>query len=265
MFHLFCEYDNTALKLTYSIRNSRGEDSAMTVKNIADLIQSILEKHKGFMTVTGLAAMMKADEKRAIGIRNNDSGKIISRKIEKSAEGRFIFRNKGRSVYILVPSEPSEFVLDMLSEKRAFDTKMIQSLPFTKSEFVAIINALAEEGRVIIRLTDDMKPKIFRASNVRRADEVHDVNDSGEYTQERFKAAFDELDRGKIFVRICDLRRRLGWPREVFDGMIRDLRNRRVIQLHTGDASLMTPDEVSDCYIDENNFRMGSVTWHDGQ
>ena len=115
---------------------------------------------------------------------------------------------------------------------------MIQSLPFTKSEFVAIINGLAEEGRVIIKLTDDMKPKIYRAPNVRKSDNAHDVNDSGEYTQERFKAAFDELDRGRIFVRICDLRRRLGWPREVFDGMIRDLRDKEIIQLHTGDASL---------------------------
>ena len=214
LLHLFCEYDNTALKLGHSINISRGEDSAMSVKNIADSIHSILEKNKGFMTVTGLAAKMKPDEKRAIGIRNNDSGKIISRKIEKSAEGRFIFRSKGRSLYILVPFEPSEFVLGMLSEKKAFDTKMIQSLPFTKSEFVEIINGLVEEGRVIIKLTDEMKPKIFLASNVRRVAEVHDVNDSGEYTQERFKAAFDELDRGRIFVRICDLRRRLGWPRE---------------------------------------------------
>lgn len=237
----------------------------MPVKNIADSIQGILEKHRGFMTVKGLVSSMSADEKRALGIKKSDSGKIIIRKIEKSAEGRFIFSSKGRSVYILVPFEPSEFVLDMLSEKKAFDSKMIQSLPFTKSEFVAIINGLAEEGRVIIKLTDDMKPKIYRAPNVRKSAEAHNVNDSGEYTQERFKAAFNELDRGRIFVRICDLRRRLGWPREVFDGMIRDLRNRRVIQLHTGDASLMTPDEVSDCYIDENNFRMGSVTWHDRQ
>ena len=249
------------------IKISRGENFIMPEKNIADSIQRILEKNKGFMTVTKLPEHMTADEKRAIGIRKSDSGKIISRKIDNSAEGRFIFRTKGRSIYILVPCEPSEFVLGLLSEKEAFDVKSVNSLPFTKSEFVEIINGLAEEGRVIIKLTEDFTPKIYRASRERKAAEIPGVvqsaNDTGEYTQENFKAAFDSLDHGRIFVRICDIRRKLGWPREVFDGMIRDLRNRRVIQLHTGDASLMTEDEIADCYIDENNFRMGSVTWHD--
>ena len=236
----------------------------MPGKNIADVIQSVLEKHKGFMTVTALASSLTADDKRSLGIRKSDSGKIIQRRIEKFADGRFIFRSRGRSIYILVPFEPSEFVLDILSEKKAFDMRAVNALPFTKSEFLEIVNGLVNEGRVIIRLSEKFTPKIYRASeNMRALRSVNDeaVND-GEYTQEKFKTAFDELDRGKIFVRICDLRRRLGWPREVFDEMLRDLRNRRVIQLHTGDASLMTEDEVADCYTDENNFRMGSVTWH---
>ena len=78
-----------------------------------------------------------------------------------------------------------------------------------------------------------------------------------------FHKTFDLLDNGRIFVRICDLRRNLGWPRDVFDKMLRDLRDNDVIQLHTGDASLMTPDEVADCFIDENGFRKGSITWLD--
>ena len=231
----------------------------MPEKNIADSIQSVLEKNKGFMTTTKLAALLSDDIKHAAGIKNKDSGKIIQRKIEKSAEGRFIFRNKGRRVYILVPCEPSEFVLGLLSEKKAFDARTISSLPFTSAEFYAVVNELVDDGRVLTRYDGKGRAKLYRASESAKAVRSENVN---EYTQEKFREAFDSLDRGKIFVRICDLRRRLGWPREVFDGMIRDLRNRRVIQLHTGDASLMTEDEVADCYVDENNFRMGSVTWH---
>ena len=210
----------------------------MTGKNIADSIQSVLENNKGFMTVTGLAALMSADDKRAIGIRKSDSAKIIQRKIDKSAEGRFIFMNKGRSIYILIPCEPSEFVLGLLSEKKAFDTKTITGLPFTSAEFYALINELADEGRITTHYDEKGRPKIFRASGVAKAARSESTDD-GEYTREKFKAAFDSLDKGRIFVRICDLRRRLGWPREIFDGMIRELRGRRVIQLHTGDASLM--------------------------
>ena len=239
----------------------------MPGKNVADLIQGILEKNKGFVTAKKLTGLMSAEAKNELGIKNNDSGKIIQLKIEKSAEGRFIFRRKGSTVYILVPCEPSELVLGLLSEKKAFDMRLIRGLPFTKSEFFAVINDLTDEGRVKTKYDDKGRQKIYKAETVLKSLTVNEAdslsgNDSGEFTPEKFKAAFDELDRGRIFVRICDLRRRLGWPREVFDNMIRDLRGRRVIQLHTGDASLMTEDEVADCYIDENNFRMGSVTWH---
>lgn len=232
----------------------------MPEKNIADLIQSILEENRGFMLATRLADSIGANAKYRLGIKKGDSGKIIRRKIEQSVEDRFIFRLKGRSVYILIPCEPSEFVLSLLPENKAFDARVIRNLPFTKAEFVAIVNELADEGRVKIVLNENLAPRIYRASGVPKPELARPVG--GEYTQEKFREAFDALDKGRIFVSIPDLRRRLGWPREVFDDMIRDLRNRRIIQLHTGDASLMTPDEVSDCYIDENNFRMGTVTWH---
>ena len=231
----------------------------MPEKNVSDLIQSILEKNKGFMLATRLADSIGADAKYKLGIRKGDSGRIIRRKIEQSTEDRFIFRLKGRSVYILIPCEPSEFVLSLLSENKAFDARILRNLPFTKAEFYALVNELTDEGRVKTKYDDNGRPKIYRAGETVK---FARPESEGNYTQEKFREAFDALDKGRIFVSIPDLRRRLGWPREVFDDMVRDLRNRRIIQLHTGDASLMTADEVLDCYIDENNFRMGTVTWH---
>ena len=81
-------------------------------------------------------------------------------------------------------------------------------------------------------------------------------------TREAFESAFFALEEGGCgFVRICDLRRRLGWPREVFDDMLRRLSDKSVVQLHAGDVTLMTPDEVQDSFVDENGFRMGTMTW----
>ena len=227
----------------------------MPEKNIADLIQSILEKNKGFMTVTKLVNLIGEDAKNKLGIREGDSGKIIRRKIEQSVEDRFIFRTKGRSVYVMIPCEPSEFVMSLIPEKKAFDARILRNLPLSKAEFYALVNELTDEGRVKIRYDNNGKSKIYRTGKI-----VKPVETETEYTQERFFEAFDALDKGRIFVRIPDLRRKLGWPREVFDDTLRDLRDSGVIQLHTGDASLMTPDEVADCFTDENNFRKGSVT-----
>ena len=81
-------------------------------------------------------------------------------------------------------------------------------------------------------------------------------------TQEAFESAFFALEaQGCGFVRICNLRRRLGWPCEVFDDVLRRLRDDEVIQLHAGDVTLMTPEQVEDGFVDENGFRMGTMTW----
>ncbi|MBQ6972363.1 MAG: hypothetical protein IJP86_08445 [Synergistaceae bacterium] len=234
----------------------------MPGKNTADVIQSLLEKNKGFMTVTGLASSISLDVKRGLGIRKGDSGKVIRRKIEQSAGDRFMFHAKGNSVYILEPCEPSEFVLGLLSENRAFDTKSITSLPFTKAEFVALVNELADDGRVLIKLTDDMKPKIYRAGG--RVKAVREAGiDDGEYTTERFREAFEESDKGRTFVRIFRMRRYLGWPREVFDSMVRTLRDNEVIYVHSADPTILKGDDLSDGFLDEYGIMNGTVTWNE--
>ena len=75
------------------------------------------------------------------------------------------------------------------------------------------------------------------------------------------KKAYDELDNGRIFVNIYELRRKMNLSREVFDEMLRKLRDAGVIQLHVGDDSLRTAEEINDCFVDENNYRMGTVTF----
>lgn len=91
--------------------------------------------------------------------------------------------------------------------------------------------------------------------------EVEGNKEKTEYSALEFKKVFDELHTSRNFVRTHDIRRKLSWPRGVFDQMLRDLRDRGVIDLRAGDNSLLTRDEVADSFIDENGFSMGSVTW----
>ena len=50
-----------------------------------------------------------------------------------------------------------------------------------------------------------------------------------------FREAFNLLDRGKIFFRIFEVRRKLDWSVERFDAILEYLRDEAIIQLHTGD------------------------------
>lgn len=236
----------------------------MAEKSIADSIQAILEKNKGFVSAKKLPGLMNVATKSELGIRINESGKIIQLKIERAAEGRFIFRNKGSSVYILIPCEPSELVLGLLSEKKAFDKRAMRSLPFTKAEFYAVINELVDEGKVITRYDDKGRPKIYKASKVMKvaADSVS-ANDSGEYTPERFREAFENSDKGRTFVRIFKVRRYLGWPRDVFDNMVMKLLKEGKIFVHPAEPTVLKPDEYEDSFRDEFGDMNGTVTWND--
>ena len=78
-------------------------------------------------------------------------------------------------------------------------------------------------------------------------------------TPEEFKKAFDELEHGKIFVNIPELRKALNWSKEDFDEMLRKLRDERVIQLHVTDVTIFEPEEFF--YDEVDNSRMGMLTW----
>lgn len=230
----------------------------MSEKNLAKVVQESLNRNgKPFMKLSALP-------KSKLGLKSNSTISQTYKFLEAELGDSFIFAKNGRSVYILKPCDPAELVLAELSKTVAKSPKVVaKSLGFLKrSDFVVLLNELINSGKIKATLTADFEPRIMLVEENKTHKVTKSEPTSKNYTQEEFKRAFDELDKGKIFVRICDLRRELNWPRNVFDEMIKNLRDREVIQLHAGDTSLMTSDEFNDCFVDENNFRMGTVTWY---
>ena len=242
----------------------------MQEKSIPDVIQEILSKNKGFMAISQLPKMMGAQVRQKLGIKSKEAAKILVKKLEPVLEDRFIFRKKGNTFYVIAPCDPAELVMAELSEdKPAKVSEIAGSLKFLKkSEIAAILTELINSGRVRVELDEKFAvKKIFSAGKTSRevvpdGKKPKESDKPEEYTLAKFKAAFDELDRGKIFVKIAELRRKLNWPREVFDRMLRSLRDNETAQIYLADESTMTPDEIADCFIDENNYRMGTMTWN---
>ena len=232
----------------------------MPEKKIVDIIQEILDKNgKLFMKLSELP-------KNKLGLKKSSTVTQIHKYLEAKAGNNFMFKKVSSAMCIIKPCDPSEFVLAVLSTtkpKSLNDVKASVSL-LNKRELAEVLNDLISQGKVQTTYTKDLQPRLIRTDL-----EVHEtvsvnksVASSKTYTQEKFKEAFDELNKYRRFVRICDLRRALNWPREVFDNMIKKLRDAETIQLHSADVSLMTPDEVKDCFVDENNFVRGLVNWN---
>ena len=236
------------------------------MKNIPDMIQAILDKNKGFIAMSKLASQMSRELRDKLGVKSKTPVKILMKKLEGILEDRFVLRKKGSTQFLMTPCDPAELVLAELSPSKPLSPKALAAMlkPFARSDMRTILNELVEAGRVKITLNDKFEPQIFSAESGKRMDELHiDPPElPAEYTRGKFREVFDELNADRIFVRICDLRRKLDWPRKVFDQMLKDLRDKESIQLHVADNTLMTEDELSDSFVDELGELMGTVTWN---
>ena len=227
--------------------------------NVLDRINELLDKEKRpFISLTKLVIKLGSEARKKLGINKNNTASKIIHAINDFAEDDFMFLKKGRDNYLLRPCMPEDLILNELSYTEGKSPKVIaQRMPFLKSDFIKLINELLEKGDIKIRMSDNFEIKFYLA--------IH--QEAKEYTVDEFRKAFDVnniLPNGskRIFVRIYDIRNTLNWPREVFDKMLKDLRDKRIITLHALEMAGMTLKNVEDSFVDENNFRMGTVTWN---
>ena len=247
--------------------------------NLPDLIAKIFrENHRTFMTLKQVVFHMPTQAKRDLGILNLTNAaemqKILAPVLD---EKKYVFHRRGTFIFIIEPKPHEDFILETLDKKARTPKDIARLVPFSKKETAKLIAGLIEKKILTIRIDDDLQTRVYvNSKNKTEPSEpqpqetkpeaektsASKPNPYAEYTVENFRTAFHSLDNGRIFVRICDLRKTLGWPRAIFDSALKQLRDAKLIQLHAGDVTLMTPEEIQDCFVDENNFRMGTVTWH---
>ena len=80
-----------------------------------------------------------------------------------------------------------------------------------------------------------------------------------------FRAAYEAAGGGRHFVRIHRVRERLyalGWSDEQFDHILEELRARMAIELHGGDPSQLTRDEIQASYSSHGNLSI-TLSWRE--
>ncbi|MCR5346168.1 MAG: hypothetical protein K6E38_00150 [Fretibacterium sp.] len=253
----------------------------MSVQNaeITQGLHELLKKTgKDFLSLSGIKAKMAAGLKKKLGIRSSHSASSIKQLLEPHLGGELEMLKGSRTTYLAIKREPVEWILNCLPPHACKGPGALgKLLPiFSKAKLVSLLNDLLKEGRVVASLNEKYEVRLslpeagaasrpktgeFPVSSGQSKPPVVESQDKGN-RREAFHTAFKDLDQGRIFVRICDLRHHLGWKREEFDSLLRQLRDEEIIQLHSGDVTTMTPQEVEDGFVDENGFRMGTVTWH---
>ena len=224
-----------------------------------ELLEVLRLSGKDFMTLSAMREAMSAQLRKRLGLTGKKlTTPSLKRIFEPHLDETLEIRTNGRYTYLVVVRNPEDLIADFVREHPGrMAGGLATSLPFKKADFLSLLNGLLKKARLYAVLKDDYKARFF----VSEEPGGRVGADTFDKRREQLHAAFRKLNQKSIFVRICDLRRRLGWPREAFDDMLRRLSDKSVVQLHAGDVTLMTPDEVQDSFVDENGFRMGTMTW----
>ena len=247
-------------------------DEKRMVWDVAEELRKVLRANeKRFMTLPAVKEKLSSQLRKHLGMTGRRlTAPSLKKILEPHLDETLEIRTNGRYTYLVVVGDPEDLIADFIEKNPGkLAGGLSASLPFRKAEFLSLLNTLMKEGRLYAVLKDDYRARFFVSEGPGAAaraggkaeSPTPPLEDTFDERREQFHAAFRELDRGSIFVRICDLRRRMGWPREVFDDMLRRLRDDEVVQLHAGDVTLMTPEQVEDGFVDENGFRMGTMTW----
>jgi len=95
-----------------------------------------------------------------------------------------------------------------------------------------------------------------------RADRNADAEDP-EADREEFRYWVNLLPGEGSFVRIYRIRRKLNWSREKFDRVLTALMADYAVEVHRGDPSILTQEEIEDSYSDENGNLYITLSWYE--
>ena len=222
-------------------------------RNVTEELVEILKKKKAdFISLGNLNKTLPAALKQQLGLAPSSGEAQISESLSPHLGEVLMLKQK-----YLAFKQADEILLCRAVQKSNGKIPRMDRVPFKKDEFLAILNQLIEQGAIRVRIDHDYKPLLVVPDDAFQPQARKDANVPGK----KFKEAYLELERGNFYVRICDLRRHLGWAVREFDAMLTGLRDTGNIQLQSGDTDFFTEEDIRESFVDENGFRKLTMMW----
>lgn len=226
-------------------------------KQIADLLK---KRKKDYLTVTQIKNGLSAALLRQMGLAKHKSGVGDVLKHLKPHLGTGISAYKGpRSVYIGFNMSLEDVILNKIRQTPGMSPKnLARNLPMVKKDFIANLNKLLDRGTVVCTFSENHTPRLKISCKIGGQTTLEECPTDG---RSAFKAACEKVAKGQKFVRIHRVREYLNWPGERFDRMLMHLMADYTIELHGGDPSIMTENEIKASFVDENGLLYINLTW----
>jgi len=224
-----------------------------------ELVHLLEKKKRDYLSISQVRSGLPLAVLRHLGLTRKSSISDVGNKLRPFLGGK-LERYKGpRSVFIGIKKPLKDFILNGIRKKPGLSSKTLRKgLPMTKRDYFSILNELLLSGEALCTLGESHQPFIH----------IPDGKPSGEELEKpptdfglEFKNAYNEVGKGRDFVRIHRIREKLGWDPDHFDTVLAQLRQNYMIHLHGGDPSVMTEGDIENSFTDENGILYITLTW----
>jgi len=227
-------------------------------RSVAEELVEVLKKKKAdFILLSKLNEALPVALRKQLGLAKKSTGAQITKKLSLHVGNVLMFKGN-----YLAFKQTDESLLCRVIQKNNGKIPRMDRIPFKKDEFLDVLNQLIEQGAIRVKINKDYQLLLTPVDGAPSSPARKDARVAMEKASvEKFKEVYHELERGKFYVRICDLRRHLGWSVQEFDAMLTGLRDVGKIQLQGGDTDFFTDKDLRESFIDENGFRKLTMMW----
>jgi len=247
-----------------------------------DILHILHQRGKAYLTVRQIVASLRTRVRQQLGLTKSQSTVELLKKMTPwLGESLQVYRGS-RSVYIGQKHSPAEIILQRVQQSPGISPKQLGlGLPLSKHSYIATLNTLLETGTVVCTFKDNHIPVLHIARNVPGATVSAQAEALGATVSAQsvftlpqdlaptyganeraaFQTAYNEVGQGRSFVRIHRLRDALPWPREHFERVLRELAADYTLELHGGDPSMMTDEELRQSFTAADGTLYIALSW----
>lgn len=242
--------------MTTEIRYKSNDEHPDIETKISELLK---KKKKIFLTVTEIRNSLPLTLLKHFGLAKKTAPPAeVIKKLRPHLGSMWEYKGP-RSTYIGYSMSPEELIENEIKRNPGISPKILaKNLPIKKKDVVSGLNKLLETGAIACTFNEAFTPCLKICPKVGEQITLEERPVNGRVA---FKDAYDRIGKGRGFVRIHRIREDLNWSRERFDRMLIDLMADYTIELHGGDPTTLTEQEIKDSFTDENGLLYINVTW----
>ena len=228
--------------------------------DIAQDIHRVLHKRgKDYLTIRQISASLSWRIRQQLSLTTCHSTADMLKKLMPWLGESLQVYHGPTSIYIGQKRSPAEFILQRVQQHPGISPKQLGlGLPLLKRNYITALNDVLSTGTVVCTFKDNHMPMLHLSSH---APAQGTAQASAEDDRLAFHAAYNTVGHGRSFVRIHRLRDTLPWPRERFDGVLQALRADYTVELHGGDPSVMTEEDLRHSFTDADGTLYIALSW----